>query len=437
MPATEVATPHTCPDCAAVLDVDERFPAWCPACEWNLSTEAAPVAQRKRGEKRRQRREAARKRAVRARVEKVYESLVSDAPRRSDGAWLAAVAIAGLIHLVTLCVLAGSVALLSTGTWPLRVIGLLGLAVAFMLRPRFGRLRHDETSLRRSDAPALYGLADRVAAAVGTRPVDMIRVTDDFNAGFGRFGLRRRSVLRLGLPLWVPLTPQQRVALLGHEFGHDVNGDHRSRLWLRTALDALIEWYHLTTPDRSDAWSGGGFIGGVASLVTAPLLWVVNRLVLGVLLLLDRLTTRSGQGAEYRADGLAAEVGSTAAAKGLLEMLLLKQSAETVMMRFRTLPRTRRGPVPTDRRPAVDLWTELTEQLASLPPLERERRLRLSALDLGAVDSTHPPTHLRISMVDRLPAREPTVTVTAGESAAIEAELAAARERVVRGLLAI
>jgi len=47
------------------------------------------------------------------------------------------------------------------------------------------------------------------------------------------------------------------------------------------------------------------------------------------------------------------------------------------------------------------------------------------------------PTHLRISMVDRLPAQEPTVTLSAEESAAIEAELAAARERVVRGLLAI
>ncbi|MFF1871741.1 hypothetical protein [Kitasatospora herbaricolor] len=49
---------------------------------------------------------------------------------------------------------------------------------------------------------------------MGTKLVDVIRVTDEFNASFARVGLRRRSVLTLGLPLGEPLGQRQRLALL-------------------------------------------------------------------------------------------------------------------------------------------------------------------------------------------------------------------------------
>lgn len=37
--------------------------------------------------------------------------------------------------------------------------------------------------------------------------------------------LRPNSMLRLGMPPWTVLSGPERIALLGHEFGHQVNGD--------------------------------------------------------------------------------------------------------------------------------------------------------------------------------------------------------------------
>ncbi|WP_371484235.1 M48 family metalloprotease [Kitasatospora sp. NBC_00315] len=439
MIAPDIAPPRACPHCAAPLETDERFPTWCPACEWGLlpapEAEAHRTPDDRAHAERGARREEARRRAVRVRVESLYEATADGSAPTRDRTWLAAAAIAGLVHLVTFGLLAGSVLLLCGGAWPMRILGAVGLVVTYGLRPRLGRVVRDETILRRCDAPALYALADRVSSAVGARPVDHIRVTDEFNASFGRYGLRRRSVLVLGLPLWVSLGPQERVALLGHEFGHDVNGDHRRGLWLHSAVTALVEWHHLTRPD-GDGGSGAGFTIGTVNVLVGMVHGLVHRVVRALLVLLDRLTVRSGQGAEYRADALAAKVGSAAAVRGLLEVLLHPQSAETVLLRFRSMPRQGRGARSASRREDVDLWARITAQIADVPPLERERRLRLSAREFEAVDATHPPTHLRLRLLGTRPAGEPTVVLTDQEAAAIENELAPARARVVAALMA-
>ncbi|MER7756590.1 hypothetical protein [Kitasatospora sp. NPDC097643] len=52
------------------------------------------------------------------------------------------------------------------------------------------------------------------------------------------------------------------------------------------------------------------------------------------------------------------------------------------------------------------------------------------------MDTTHPPTHLRLALLDRAPAVPAAVTTTAAESAVIAAELAPQRTRVARTLLA-
>ncbi|GAA1142544.1 Zn-dependent protease with chaperone function [Kitasatospora gansuensis] len=414
-------SPSVCPDCAAVLEADERFPVWCPACEWNLQP-AEPVReltpkQRRRAE-RAERRAKAGKRKFQARVEGLFDALLNGDAAAVGRDWLLAATLAGAVHLVSLTVLGGSTALLLFGTWPLRAVAVCCLGLGFLLRPRFGRIRPDETYLTRAEAPALYALADRVAAAVGARPVDHIRADGRFNASFRRAGLRRRSVLSIGLPLWSTLTPSQRVAVLGHEFGHDVNGDHRRGIWLNWALTALEEWHLIIQPTSF-----------LARLLLAAPKWLTGRL----LELMDRLTVRSGQAAEYRADELSARVTSVETARQTLEALLLRPSAETVQLRYRSLPRQRSG--PNAGRPEADLWAELGALAGSLTPLERERRLRLSVREAGAVDSTHPPTHLRIKLIGRRPVDAHPVLFGAAEQAAVEAELAPARDRLVRELL--
>ncbi|KQV21806.1 MULTISPECIES: M48 family metallopeptidase [unclassified Kitasatospora] len=415
------ASPSACPDCAAVLEADERFPVWCPVCEWNLQP-AEPAREsdpkkRRRAEREKRRTEAG-KRRTQARVEGLFDALLSGDGAAADRGWLLASALAGLVHLVTFAVWGGTTALLLFGTSPLRVVGVCCLGLCFLLRPRLGRIRPDETFLTRAEAPALYALADRVATEVGARPVDHIRADAEFNAWFTRAGLRRRSVLSIGLPLWSTLTPPQQVALLGHEFGHDVNGDHRRGVWLRSAVSALLEWHLIINPTQF-----------LAQLLLAVPKWLTGRL----LELMNRLTVRSGQAAEYRADELSARVTSTETARQMLETLLLSPSAETVLVRYRSLPRQRSG--PNAGRPEADLWAQLGALPGSLTPLERERRLRLSVREAGAVDSTHPPTHLRIKLIGRRPVDSHPVFFGPAEQAAVEAELAPAQGRVAGELL--
>lgn len=428
--------PDSCPDCTAPLDTDPTFPAWCPACEWNLlARPAAPsllTPREQRREDRAGRRTAKREQAVRTRAELVYEQVASDTPAHRDPAVRLAAALAGLVHLTTLLLLAGSVALVVSGPWPLRVLGAVGLVVAVVLRPRLGRLTEDAAPVERADAPALYALADRVATAVGAAPVDVILLTDEFNAAFARIGVRNRGVLMIGLPLWAVLTPGQRVAVLAHEFGHDVNGDHRRGRWLGSALRALHEWYRLTLPERLTS-AEDHFVLVLAGMVQRLVMRVLNGAVAVLLVALDRLTARSGQAAEYRADALSAKVAGTATARSMLETLLLGSTVESVLLRRRNRPVRARG---TDHRAAAaELWTELAESVAAVP---RGARAPAEAVRPGARlgRPRAPPTHLRIRLVgQRPPVTEPLVALADEEAAAIEAELAPHGEKLARELL--
>ncbi|MCX5210230.1 M48 family metallopeptidase [Kitasatospora sp. NBC_00240] len=427
--------PSVCPACSAGLTTDVRYPAWCPGCEWNLSPVVVPATDLSESQRQAAAREweaqADRLALARQRAEQVYGAVAAGAGPREDRTWIAAMVMAAIVHLVTAGLLVGSVALQFVDSWPLRVAGWLGLAFAFFLRPRFAGIPDSGSVLRRTDAPALYALADRVAAAVGSRPVDMIRVTDEFNASFNRVGLRRRSVLTLGLPLWEPLGDGQRLALLAHELGHDVNGDHRSGWWLGSAITTLTQWWYVTEPAGREEHGGvlASLVEVVANLAMAGVNWLIG-LLLGVL---ERLSSRSGQGAEYRADAIAARIASTSETERLLRTLLLSGSAATVRARLRSLSGVRRS---SHSAGVAGFWASFTAELAAVPAHETERLLRLSVRELSSVDSTHPPTYLRIRMLGHRPVPAPALVVAPEEAAAIEAELAPLRLRIARELLA-
>ncbi|MEU4113818.1 M48 family metalloprotease [Kitasatospora sp. NPDC028055] len=442
--ASGAASPGTpahgspCPRCRAALTDDPRFLAWCPACDWNLApgADTAPAPTR-------------RERAAADRTDRLFqEQATGGATPTARRDWLLASAAAGVIHLVTVGTFALALWLLIAGTVVQRCIGAVVLVIAVALRPRLGRVPKDETVLDRAGAPALYGLADRVAAEVGARPVDVIQVTDEFNASYGLVGLRRRSVLRIGLQLWEVLDDRQRVALLGHEFGHHVNGDRRRSFWLYSAISALRAWYQMTRPGHDGYVTGRDEVSLLVRLGTA-----LGRLVLrGVawllhqgLVLFDRLTSRAGQQAEYHADTLAVRVAGGEAARGMLTALLHCGSVATAVHRVRAEERGRPRVVRSRNRRAEDapappapdqLWDRVREQLATVPATERERLLRLSARDRSAVDGSHPPTQLRIALAERAADREAAVTATAAEAGAIAVELAPHRARIAAELLA-
>ncbi|MFD5322683.1 M48 family metallopeptidase [Streptomyces sp. NPDC127092] len=214
-------TTEACPACGEPVPVDPRFVTWCAACDWNVDPadgDPGPDPEPARVERLR--------RAMAHRYgEQLFAGLVqepasgSGAPPRPGAAGVLATALALAVHALTLVVaflgLWFLIAGWGEGAQP--VIGVLLLALAFLLRPRFGRLdrrRAELPLLERADAPQLFALLDDIAAAVGTRGVDVVALDGDMNAGVTAYGIRRRRLLHLGMSLWAVLTPQERVALL-------------------------------------------------------------------------------------------------------------------------------------------------------------------------------------------------------------------------------
>ncbi|MBZ4320466.1 M48 family metallopeptidase [Streptomyces huiliensis] len=413
-------------ECGGTVPVDERYVDWCDACDWNVDsarTEPPP----------------GRITAVRRALARRYGEQLADemgrrdglAPPKRDAPTVAAFALALLVHGVTAAVAVAGVLLVVLG-WSTVVQPLLGvvlLAVAVVVFPRPARLPGNTPVLYRADAPRLFGLIDEVGGRVGTAGVHAVLVTAEFNASVTVYGFRRRRVLTLGLPLWRVLSPQERVALLGHELGHFAHGDIRYGAVTGEALRTLSVWHYTLAP---------GPVNGPVDLFVNGMTFLPRRAVQGLLLLLDHLSLRASQRAEYLADADAARAGSTEAAVGLMDRLLLVGTVHSELRRVAAAASMRGGRGGHEARQEAErgLWDGLAGHVGAVPEREVERLRRAGARRGHSVDSTHPPTHLRrrcllaggpspagIVYGDALSA------ATAAELAPAEAELA---RRVVR-----
>lgn len=232
--------------------------------------------------------------------------------------------------------------------------------------------------------------------------------------------------MEIGLGLWEILTPQQRIALLGHELGHYANGDTRHGLIIANALRSLTTWWYLLSRIPQPT------LGEVA----LNALYLLPRCaVQGVLMLLDHLTLRATQRGEYLADSFAARAGSTEAAVGLLDRLLVGDSAVSALLREANTKQVARSGNPAREEAWRGLWKRLAAHMDSLPQSEYERQRRCSALRGHSVDTTHPPTHLRrVCLLTGAPTAAEVVSAPERQ-AALDAELAEARETLAREIL--
>ncbi|NEB81303.1 M48 family metalloprotease [Streptomyces sp. SID14478] len=412
-------TVQTCPQCGTVVRCDRRFTTWCAACDWNVDP-AAPDEEP--GFLERRRRGAAQRYGSRLHAELMARGERATAVRRR-GASAVAVALALVVHAVTVVVAACGIWLLATGwghAW--RLVGALFLlGAAWTLRPRLGRLPDDAPVLRRAAAPALFALVDEVAAVIGTRGVDAVVLDVELNASVTTYGLRGRRLLTLGVPLWEILGPQERVALLGHELGHFGNGDIRHGHLVGQALRSLTTWYYFLARTQNPTP-----MEALVNLVTlGPRL-----LIAGVLHLLHQVTLRATQRAEYLADAKAADAASAPAAVRLMDALLVTESAEGALRREANSRQVKGRGADAD-----GLWERLAVHVRSVPEGEYERLRRVGARRGHSVDSTHPPTHLRRDVLTGHPPGDAAVRVDPVREAAVAAELGPGRARLARELL--
>ncbi|MCC5580560.1 M48 family metalloprotease [Microtetraspora sp. AC03309] len=410
---TPSAIVQECPQCSASISADPRFVVWCRDCEWNIRPDNGE-RQRPQGML-----DRFRSRLARRYVADLHRRVLDSGPGlpSRDPARIASYALATIVHLFAVSLTLAGVWLLAS-TWPSPfgiALGIAVLAFAYLVRPRLGRVRKDALTLTRQEAPTLYDLLDRVAGEIGAPPVDIVVVDGDLNACFATVGLRRRHMLTIGLPLWLILDRAERVALLGHELAHSTNGDSRHGLYVGSALNTLYELRQVLAPIVLD----GGLIEIAATFLLNVVMWLIRVPVTGTIMLLELMTYRSSQLAEYAADERAAQVASPVAAAGLMDKCITRFSAAG------------RHVVSSAHRTG-DLWEGLREYMDGFPELEEERLRRLAPLEAVRVDAFHPPTHLRMAFAVALPYGAAEVTVTEGEMERIQGELDTAGDRIAR-----
>jgi Zn-dependent protease with chaperone function len=339
-----------------------------------------------------------------------------------------------LSYALAICVHLFCVALVAVAIWLLvalgNVIAIIAAAVllllAFELRPRLGSFRKLRNVRYRKDAPALFGVLDQVAAAAGAKPAHAVVISARWNASYAAIGWGRRRVVTLGLPLWEALSAGQKIAVLGHEFAHGVNGDARHGAIVGTSIGTLARLQDVLRPGGRRV-RGGRYrntAGGAAlaeQFLVRPLLALLSALVGAVLTLQQLISLRAGQRAEYRADVIAARIASPDGVAGMLDTMATGETTYSFTVGRRRF-----------REPGTSFWDQLHAALEAVPENERERRRRVDARRPSLLSDTHPPTYLRVKMARGLPPAAPRVRLSPEGEKQIRAELDADYQRIGR-----
>ncbi|MFF1821848.1 M48 family metalloprotease [Kribbella sp. NPDC058245] len=404
----------SCPDCGHQIRVDRRYVTWCEKCDWNV--DPTPLLDLT---------PAWRLRVEQRLVDSLYRELEQGAIHRPgwDAARVAANLLSVLILLLPLTAFLTGIALLVfyRPFWFSAILALLALTVAFVFRPRAGQL-DDHQLVHRDQAPVLFAVLDEVATAVGARPAVAVAVTGEANVWYHQVGWRFNPIIGIGLPLWIGLNPQERVAILAHEFGHGRHGDARSG-WLignaHSVLEGLRETFSESPLDQARReWGAEELSGG--TLFSRMVNATVGAVVRGLSAVLNRLELRSGQRDEYLADRRSGEIAGSEAAVHALQRTLLAGTSYDALLRALRFP-TELAPLEAVRRAVTEV-----------PAREIERRLRVSQVHGTRTDSTHPPTSLRIELLRTRPATSAQVVLGIDQSRAIDRELEETAAQVLR-----
>ncbi|MGZ0148521.1 hypothetical protein ACXJJ3_15730 [Kribbella sp. WER1] len=385
-----------CPQCSRPLPADRRYAVWCRHCEWNL--EPAPAAQQPDWQFERER--------------KLADALAerpASGPERSLGAFLLSLPVL----LLPLPGLLGGIVLLAfyRPLWFAAPFAVVLFALTAVFRPRITRLPYGAQPVSRAEAPQLYDVLDRLAAQTGSPRLEHVVVTVDERIAVDRVGWGYRRTLRIGLPAWSVLGPQERYAALAHALYDDQRGVH-DRV-LGAAQHIIGELAATVTPGRLDSAGDGRLesMGGIPvirsgsddQILHSRLVKVMSAVlgppIRGYWRLLHRLDLVGRQRREYRIDRRVAEqVGSEPTASSLERVLLAG-------ICFRAAERAVRfgrsgDPLDTLRRTA-----------AEIPDHEFARLVRVDRAQNGRSDAGHPPTWQRTRLLRAHPT--PTTTVFA------------------------
>jgi Zn-dependent protease with chaperone function len=342
----------------------------------------------------------------------------------------------GVLILTSIALFVGTLGILWLGGELIRtfrvlpfLLGLFLIGLGFELLPRVPRQPTAYAKLSRDEAPVLHGIVDAVAERLGAPPVDVLTIDPDFNASCGRMGWRRRRVLTLGLPLWGSLSASARLALLGHEIGHLVNGDPGRAIITQPALTTFARLARIANPHvstyryniRNELTGLDRVAERLVCVLLAPLFYVA----LFLQSVLAWVGSRDSQHAEYLADSIAAEL---AGSDGALELMTANLRADEVYTAVRRSARTSAEPAE---------WHAAAELACATDPAELRHREQHSIREDVLLWMSHPPSGLRLRMLRAwfgASVQPPSLTIDPERWRAADAELSTYYRRVARAL---
>jgi Zn-dependent protease with chaperone function len=407
---------RTCPSCYAEIPVHRGLRTWCERCNWNIGDEAPPADEGffarqyiRLGE-----------RYGKTMVEALKKAPPHDLRPRWTIYKAIAFSLAVGVHLLSLTLFVAGVFVIVTRFAELgpMLLGAAACSFAWLMRPKPGKVPSQDLASQ-EDFPALHALVNAVARELGGRPINTIVINEHFNAAYGVIGWHRVPVLWIGLPLWIALRPQERLALLGHEVAHGVNGDGTRGFIIWSASSALDEWISfLQWPLRHRATASeilGGYVTWILSVPFAAL-----QSLLAQLLWLDK------QQAEYFADYLGSTIAGTDAAVSLMQRSGCQEHLNDVLLQ-NAYSTTQSGSY------ILDLFRK---RLASLPDSEWQRLARLSERKRARLDASHPPTAYRSDFLSAHRIVEPRMIAAESVISTIDEELKMRQERLGNRLIA-
>ena len=368
---------QSCPECNADVEIHTGYVKWCPQCNWNVHPHI-PEPQNII--------ESTYAKVGLQQSQRLFEQMLSAdslAPKTTLSKTLA-YSLASVVHLFYVGIFLLGMWLI-VANWPLITAiaaGVFLLLIAVVSRPRFGKWPVRAKS--RSELPATYALVDQISEVLNAPKIDGITIDANFNASYARIGLANKQLLVLGLPLFYYLNNQERIALIGHELAHGINGDSSRGQYIGIAINALIEWYIIVRPD---AIVDSGDTPFALFLIPINILRaLLARLILFIASGLSHLLWHDSQRAEYMADAIAAKVAGSASAIALLEKLYLDKSYYVAAGRYKLNSKLRK---------ASGIFEYTQEQLQTVPPIEIERIRRVQEVEGSRLNVTHPPTPFR------------------------------------------
>ncbi len=400
-----------CPHCAVPLTKLGDATPWCGACEWNLDhfPDNRAYTWFWRRVSRVDRREGFRSdRELAASTEalpiggRTYHLLVG---------------VSAMLLLAAVVLVAAGVWLIvgDPWLWPV-VLGLVLICLGLALRPRLGRLKpllKHGYLVERKHAPTLHRMIDRLATDLGAPRPDLVVFDLSWNAATARIGVRQTRVLILGVPLLLALTPQQMVALVGHELGHLKYEDSRRRLLLQPAATTFGRLASLVKPPRYAALLRRRINPFAPALLTWKLvggtvflfLWTMHAAVNVVISAQDRPI-------ELRADRMAAQAAGTTAALEMFDVMAAISHLSGYVQRH------------VDKGQAAASWRRFMrgvyEREADLRPARRQLSIRTDA----SLFAAHPSPGRRYQWLSSQPEVPVGLLVEEAAGASIERELA-------------